>query len=166
MWNIYGEPAERTRVSWHAPKFWMFLQSSKYKKYKKNSESRRRLTISHCFWFTGHAFWPGVQVRRKYGRLAALKTQKVFQCKNCQRVGHATTNCLLSYHCDQVHGLAEWSKTNEQTPKCVNCRGNDHPANYRNCLMFVRVMARRNALKRAPPSRPNSTPRTITNLVS
>lgn len=72
-------------------------------------------------------------------RWELYRKNKVFQCFNCQRVGHSSSNCNLQYRCVkctvqhapgkcQLHLQPE----DQKKPKCVNCNEN-HPANYRGC---------------------------------
>lgn len=66
-----------------------------------------------------------------------LKKRKNFQCKNCQRLGHASSNCNLKYrcvNCSQNHTPGECpiiEKINNSVLKCANCGQTGHPASYR-----------------------------------
>lgn len=67
------------------------------------------------------------------------RKNKVFQCFNCQRVGHSSSNCNLQYRCVKCieqHAPGECQlhlqPEEQKQPKCVNCNEN-HPANYRGC---------------------------------
>lgn len=68
-----------------------------------------------------------------------LRKRKIFQCKNCQRLGHASTNCNLKYRCvkcSQNHTPGECTikeKTECSSLKCANCGQSGHPASYRGC---------------------------------
>lgn len=65
------------------------------------------------------------------------------QCKRCQRIGHAASNCNLEYRCvkcDQQHNPGECNRSNaspaekiETPPFCINCKSHGHPASYRGC---------------------------------
>lgn len=68
-----------------------------------------------------------------------FRRNKIFQCRKCQRVGHASMNCHFTRRCvkwGQAHGKDEC-----QIPKnadrnlliCVNCKGTGHPASYYGC---------------------------------
>lgn len=83
-------------------------------------------------------------------RWKTFKKPSVFQCFNCQRVGHSSKNCNLSYRCvkcTETHprGLCKIKKDQGQ-PTCVNCQGN-HPANYRGCNYIKEAQEKRNAIK-------------------
>lgn len=64
---------------------------------------------------------------------------KVFQCRNCQRVGHSSTNCRLGYRCVKClnnHGPGECSvdkNASSAQAACINCGESGHPASYRGC---------------------------------
>lgn len=66
-----------------------------------------------------------------------LRKQKLFQCYRCQRVGHASANCVLQPRCVKCalnHGKGQCTlteKTNDNV-KCANCE-EAHPASYRGC---------------------------------
>ncbi|CAL7937378.1 unnamed protein product [Xylocopa violacea] len=73
-----------------------------------------------------------------------IKTDRL-QCRRCQRIGHAATNCNLSYRCvkcNTPHNPGECSvKPSDTTgdenanaqPYCVICKNHGHPASYRGC---------------------------------
>ena len=79
-----------------------------------------------------------------------LRRSKVFQCYKCQRVGHASSNCVLKSRCvkcAETHGKGECllkEKVNENV-KCANC-GQAHPASYRGCpyLLFAEEKIKEN----------------------
>lgn len=58
------------------------------------------------------------------------------------------------------------SKTPDENPKCLKCGASDHPANYRKCPNFAKVMTRRNPAKRASFSRTNPIPPTKEHVIS
>lgn len=68
-----------------------------------------------------------------------LKKKQIFQCKNCQRLGHASSNCHLKYRCVKCSLSHEPGKCNitgqidTQQLKCANCGEEGHPASYRGC---------------------------------
>ena len=68
-----------------------------------------------------------------------LRKSKVYQCKNCQLVGHTSSNCNLPYRCvkcENNHKPGDCSIT-ERVDKtelyCVNCKEKGHPANFKGC---------------------------------
>jgi hypothetical protein len=67
--------------------------------------------------------------------------KRLSQCKNCQRYGHAASNCSMirrCVKCTETHEpkqCARKSRTDEGTPKCVNCNG-QHAANHRQCPAY------------------------------
>ncbi|CAD6206344.1 GSCOCG00012688001-RA-CDS, partial [Cotesia congregata] len=69
-----------------------------------------------------------------------LIKNNILQCKNCQRLGHTSSQCHMTYRCvkcgrsDHERGKCpinlEKPKTNL---KCVNCGETGHPASYAGC---------------------------------
>lgn len=87
------------------------------------------------------------------------KSTEIVQCKRCQRYGHIAFNCVLDYRCvkcAQNHEPGECrtkiqydSTQNEQgedqtritsNAHCVNCGNDGHPANYRNCPAYKKIL--------------------------
>lgn len=88
----------------------------------------------------------------KWSRLRTTYTQ----CRNCQRPGHAASNCNMKYRCmkclnDHEPGKCprteqlEIAKTKNDTDEinklsqevsCVNCGETGHPANYKKCKVY------------------------------
>ena len=59
------------------------------------------------------------------------------QCKSCQGFNHTKNYCSKPPRCVKCagkHRTEECDKPEKEKPKCVNC-GEDHPANYRGCLV-------------------------------
>ncbi|CAD6215485.1 GSCOCG00011224001-RA-CDS, partial [Cotesia congregata] len=75
-----------------------------------------------------------------------LRREKIFQCKKCQRLGHASTNCKLAYRCVKCsgsHGPSACpikSSDPKSSLKCANCGENGHPANYRGCIYYKHAL--------------------------
>lgn len=64
--------------------------------------------------------------------------QLVFQCSNCQRVGHGSINCHLGYRCvkcAESHGPGKCTVAtdNKENFKCANCLATGHAASYKGC---------------------------------
>lgn len=81
------------------------------------------------------------------------RKHKVFQCFNCQRVGHSSSNCNLGYRCikcKEKHKPGECNRAKEtndrETLYCVNCNSTGHAANYRGCsyLQFAQTAVNAN----------------------
>lgn len=68
-----------------------------------------------------------------------FRRNKVFQCKRCQRVGHASINCHFPRRCvkcGEPHGKETCTITandDKNKLKCVNCSKTGHPASYYGC---------------------------------
>ena len=68
-----------------------------------------------------------------------MRKPSIFQCRKCQRLGHASKNCFLQYRCVKCassHEPGSCSITNEnskQQLKCANCGQEGHPASYKGC---------------------------------
>lgn len=75
-----------------------------------------------------------------------LKRQAIFQCKNCQRLGHASKNCSLNYRCVKCAQSHEPGKCpitaldNRAALKCANCNQSGHPASYKGCQFIKFAM--------------------------
>lgn len=74
-----------------------------------------------------------------------LRKKKIFQCKNCQRIGHASVNCQMAYRCVKCAGSHGPNKcpldknVNKDLLKCANCNQTGHPASYQGCP-FISVI--------------------------
>jgi hypothetical protein len=90
------------------------------------------------------------------------KRKRPTQCLKCQSWGHSARNCGRDYRCVKCTSIHEPGKcsrtTREGTAKCVNCDG-DHPANSRECPVFI-TYAAKTSKRRVPvqPRRFTSTP--------
>ena len=68
-----------------------------------------------------------------------LKKPKLFQCRRCQRVRHASSNCNLPYRCvkcAQIHEIGKCpiiKEADKAALKCANCGDTGHPASYKDC---------------------------------
>ena len=68
-----------------------------------------------------------------------LRKPDLFECKNCQRVGHASKNCNLQYRCvksaqSHVPGVCNISSLdNRAALTCANCKQAGHPTSYKGC---------------------------------
>lgn len=74
------------------------------------------------------------------------KSSEIMQCKNCQRLGHAATNCKLDYRCVKCqtqHKPGECSiknKIEDTNIFCVNCNDKGHPASYKGCPVYQQAI--------------------------
>ncbi|KAG4074171.1 hypothetical protein HA402_000615 [Bradysia odoriphaga] len=62
------------------------------------------------------------------------------QCRKCQRLGHAASNCGLEYRCVECtdrHAPGDCPIEDDEPAKCVNCNG-AHPANYKKCPVYTK----------------------------
>lgn len=75
-----------------------------------------------------------------------LRKPSLFQCRKCQRIGHASANCFLNYRCVKCAGSHEpgkcpiVAKDNRAELKCANCGKNGHPASYGGCPYLKMAM--------------------------
>lgn len=71
--------------------------------------------------------------------------REIPQCAKCQRYGHTKNFCNKPPRCVKCtgnHSTTECSrKAKDQEVKCVNC-GENHPANYRGCLVHKQLQQR------------------------
>ena len=68
------------------------------------------------------------------------------QCKSCQGYNHTKNYCSKPARCVKCagpHKTEECTKPLKEKPKCINC-GEDHPANYRGCLVAKELQKLRN----------------------
>lgn len=148
------------------------MHRSRLKKFKNLFHWRSRISVS---WGSGEDKVPG-GLQASITSLEASSVNSIFQASRLYSTAWYDSKELGINRCCNVKTAtlltAAWSvimfMVGANAPKhlnCVNC-GNDGPANYRNRLMFVRVLAKSNAKKRAPPFRPIPTPRIITNPAS
>lgn len=108
-----------------------------------------------------------------------LQSKQIPQCKNCQRIGHAASNCNMPFRCvkcDTPHSrgecklpTAEQIKNNPNTehtaPKCVNCGTTGHPASYRKCPKYIELVTRINERRQKIHEHKNFKIRTFNNFV-
>ena len=84
-----------------------------------------------------------------------LKKPKLFQCRRCQRLGHANSNCNLPYgcvKCAQNHEIGKCPITKEADKaalKCANCGNTGHTASYKGCpyLKFASDLKKQTSTK-------------------
>ena len=84
-----------------------------------------------------------------------LKKPKLFQCRRCQRVGHASSNYNLpdrSVKCALKHEIGKCPITKEADKaalKCANCGNTGHPASYEGCpyLKFASDLKKQTSTK-------------------
>lgn len=80
-------------------------------------------------------------------RWERIKKKKIFQCKRCQRIGHASKNCNLEFRCVKCGGnhgpIKEGNNcpvtkdNSKETLKCANCGEYGHPASYGGCAYLT-----------------------------
>lgn len=74
-----------------------------------------------------------------------LMRRDPIQCKKCQRIGHAASNCNLPYRCVKCDSKHEPGKCpcqphtliEKEKLFCVNCNDYGHPASYRGCPKLI-----------------------------
>ncbi|KAJ0169582.1 hypothetical protein K1T71_014767 [Dendrolimus kikuchii] len=75
------------------------------------------------------------------------KSTSIVQCHRCQQYGHSKNNCMRPYRCVKCgkgHRTSDCPKKDKNTPAtCALCTL-DHPANYKGCLIYKEIVARRN----------------------
>lgn len=100
-----------------------------------------------------------------------LEKKESIQCHNCQRIGHAASNCKLDYRCVKCDGKHKPRECTLSTPAgtknepgklyCVLCRQFGHPASYRACPKQIEI--RQRMLDRDRPTRIDKTSTPIVN---
>lgn len=73
-------------------------------------------------------------------RWEPFRKHEIFQCHNCQRTGHPSSECEMGYRCvkcEVVHGPGECKRildeNNKDSAYCCNCKQKGHVASYRGC---------------------------------
>lgn len=92
-----------------------------------------------------------------------LRKSTIYQCKKCQRLGHANVNCNMPFRCVKCSETHEPGKctiaeqSNKELLKCANCGKSGHPANYRGCPYYKFIEKRTKEMKNdrliQPPTR-------------
>lgn len=81
-------------------------------------------------------------------KIEALRkvTNKIPQCKKCQGFNHTQKYCNKQPRCVKCaaqHFTHQCAVSKSMSPKCANC-GEQHPANYRGCLVAKTLQRMRN----------------------
>lgn len=99
-----------------------------------------------------------------------LRKRALYQCRRCQRVGHASTNCQLEYRCVKCkgpHKPGECQLPKESTDRknlyCVNCDRYGHPASYQGCPFLKLYSSIQSNVKRQNTQRRDTKISTIDN---
>ncbi|KAK2582805.1 hypothetical protein KPH14_008894 [Odynerus spinipes] len=101
-----------------------------------------------------------------------LRKGKIFQCKRCQRLGHASSNCMLPYRCVKCggdHGPNACKITTTQQKenlKCANCGQNGHPASYKGCIYYKHALSMINSNKNIKKQENHATIQRISRAVN
>lgn len=67
------------------------------------------------------------------------------QCHTCQRWGHSSSNCYYRPRCVKCtgdHPTKECKKQSNEPPKCINCQKSGHPANWKGCEVYLKIIER------------------------
>ena len=98
-----------------------------------------------------------------------LRRPAIFQCRKCQRLGHASKNCFLQYRCVKcanTHepGKCPITKENDRLQlKCANCGQEGHPASYKGCPYIKFAMDQK---KQSKTAKIHSSLRSINNIAA
>lgn len=116
------------------------------------NKSIAELNAKHRYLQHTRVFWERYKNKRE-----------IIQCKNCQRWGHATSNCHLKPRCVKCgadHMTRECVKPKDIDAKCANCNG-AHTACNISCPVYTNLLeqrANRYKNKRAPKPAPRYLP--------
>lgn len=75
------------------------------------------------------------------------------QCHRCQNFYHSQYSCRHDPRCVKCagpHMTRDCTKSTDEPPKCCNC-GGEHPASFRGCPVFVKLMERSKNQKQNKP---------------
>lgn len=91
------------------------------------------------------------------------KQSGIAQCKNCQLFGHSARNCGRKFRCvkcKEDHSPGQCRRTlspqlaKDTLPSCVNCNSDEHPANFRGCPFYLKVVQQKqNQTKQLPQTK-------------
>lgn len=79
-----------------------------------------------------------------------MKRKNIFQCRNCQQVGHSSANCNLKSKCvkcgenHEPGSCALEAYSDKNLLRCANCKQTGHPASYRGCPYLKFAMDAKN----------------------
>jgi hypothetical protein len=74
-----------------------------------------------------------------------IQKSPVVQCHNCQLFDHGSSRCKYKPRCVKCllsHKTSECKKKPSDPPRCCNCEG-EHPANFRGCPVYVKILEAR-----------------------
>jgi hypothetical protein len=82
----------------------------------------------------------------------------IVQCMRCQLYGHSKSYCnrpFVCVKCGRLHSTESCKKSKETPATCALC-GGDHPANYRGCEYYHRLIRGTHAIKVSATNLTNS----------
>lgn len=100
------------------------------------------------------------------------KKQKISQCKNCQRFGHAKINCNMNYRCIKCgdNHLPDkcpiTDKDKREMLKCANYKQSGHPADYRGCPFYKFAVSKLTKVNTQPIRNTTQNPQKISRQVN
>lgn len=71
---------------------------------------------------------------------------RINQCFRCQRFGHSSLYCFAMprcVKCSKSHAHKECQKQPDEQPYCVNCESFGHPANFKGCAYYKKLLTSR-----------------------
>ncbi|KAI4486271.1 hypothetical protein M0802_012415 [Mischocyttarus mexicanus] len=110
--------------------------------FNRNTPDRYHFLVTLSHNSVTAPLWKCKYILNQRCRWERLRRPPIFQCKNCQRVGHAATNCNLKAICPKCAGIHKVidcpiKDTNDRTKyRCTNCDEYGHSAAYKGCPMI------------------------------
>lgn len=104
-------------------------------------------------------------------RWERLKKPTIFQCKKCQQIGHASSNCNFKPRCSKCaekHEVKDCplKESNDKTKLCcINCGEQGHSAAYKGCPMLKMTTKIIKHMKQQNPSNKRNIANSINNYV-
>ncbi|KAJ8910487.1 hypothetical protein NQ315_011030 [Exocentrus adspersus] len=99
-----------------------------------------------------------LEVRRCCALVVRVEKQRqqagVNQCHRCQRFGHGQSKCTAQHKCVKCgasHATATCQRPREEPASCANC-GGSHPASYRGCEKFPKLVKKTTAAPARNPA--------------
>lgn len=86
------------------------------------------------------------------------KMHDLVQCHRCQEFGHSKSYCKKPARCVKCgmdHLTINCTKQKETPPKCANCT-KTHPANYKGCIVYKKILNRQHQNRLVYNRQPNT----------
>lgn len=131
-----------------------YLRSSSHRIVQLTAQSDIKEILKIKYLYNHKIYWDKLNAN----------SPSTIQCKKCQRFGHVSINCFYTQRCVKCttqheagncprNSLLEQAKQNpdangnillDDNVACVNCNQKGHPANYRECPVYLKYIEIKN----------------------